>query len=349
MKVLLISPKMKKSNGGIATWTNIYLSACPSNDFEVSVLNTEPIGVRAVNGSAKRNLLDEIVRTRGIFKSLKSLLKNGKYDVAHINSSCGKFGLIRDYFVARKIKRKQKHVKIISHFHCDIPYQVQGGLSFKYLKKLLAVSDKSLVLCENSQKYLKENFDCDSIKVPNFVDEALVSQNEKEINETVEKIFFVGRISIAKGAKEIFELARRFPEISFELAGAPGPEISQWQKPENIVMLGLMSHEDVIKKMDEADLFLFPTHTEGFSMALAEAMSRGLPAVATDVGANKDMLEGKGGFVVKVGDVDGMQNAINELFDKSIRTEMSTWSVQKVRSFYLTELVMKSFAEIYKN
>lgn len=83
-------------------------------------------------------------------------------------------------------------------------------------------------------------------------------------------------------------------------------------------------------------------------MALAEAMSRGLPTVTTDVGANKDMIEYKGGVIVSVGDVDAMQNAINSIMEKNVREQMSKWSVQKVRDCYLTQTVMKSFAEIYK-
>ena len=84
-------------------------------------------------------------------------------------------------------------------------------------------------------------------------------------------------------------------------------------------------------------------------MALAEAMARGLPAVTTDVGANKDMLEDKGGKVVKVSDIDAMQNAINDCSPKEVREQMSSWSITKVKTHYLTQKVMELFEEIYKN
>ena len=101
--------------------------------------------------------------------------------------------------------------------------------------------------------------------------------------------------------------------------------------------------------MDEADIFIFPTHSEGFSMALAEAMSRGLPAVATDVGANKDMLEDNGGVVVNVRDIDAMEKAITSISDGRSRYEMSCWSLKKVRDLYETNEVMKLFTKIYKD
>ena len=50
MKVLLVSPQMEKSNGEIATWTNIYLAHCSENNIEPTVLNTATVGARAKNG-----------------------------------------------------------------------------------------------------------------------------------------------------------------------------------------------------------------------------------------------------------------------------------------------------------
>ena len=53
------------------------------------------------------------------------------------------------------------------------------------------------------------------------------------------------------------------------------------------------------KYLDKADVFLFPSYTEGFSISLTEAMASGLPCIASDVGANQDMLENHGGILIK--------------------------------------------------
>ena len=341
---------MEKSNGGIAVWTKIYLDECEKVGIMPTLVNTEAIGKRAIDGNARRSYFDEIVRTKRIFSALKKALRSDAFDIVHINTSCGSLGLIRDYWTARKAVKKQPKAKIVTHFHCDIPYQIRSKIAKKYLQKLLRLSNENLVLCENSRIYLQEEFSAESIKVPNFVDEGLLSTVDFD-NTTADKIskaFFVGRVSLAKGAKEIYEIAKRMPDITFELAGNVSAEVEVWQKPDNVQLLGLLSHDEVLKKMDGADIFFFPTHSEGFSMALAEAMSRGLPAVTTDVGANRDMIEEKGGIVTAVGDVDAMEAAISSLADKHIRAQMSKWSVSKVREFYLTRSVMNEFAEIYK-
>lgn len=348
MKVLLVSPQMDNPNGGIAIWTDIYLASCKDAGIECSLVNTQPIGARAKNGGAKRNFFDEIVRTKSIFDQLNTALKDCEHEVIHINTSCGTFGMIRDYLIAKRAKKLNPNSKIIVHFHCDIPVQVRGAISKLFLSKLLKVSDVNLVLCENSAQFLSKEFNCDSIKVPNFIDEDVIIKSKKQIGDHIEKAFFVGRVIKEKGAFELFELAKRFPEIEFCLVGAVGKEIEVPASLPNLNMPGPMSHDNVIKEMDESDIFIFPTHSEGFSIALMEAMARGLPTVTTDVGANKDMIESGGGVITPVEDIEALSLGIKALSSKEVRASMSAWNVEKVKRNYTTAAVIKKIIHCYE-
>ena len=97
MKVLLISVKSEKSKGGVAVWTNQYLSGCKDAGIQCDIVNTEAVGKIAVNVTAKRNLNDEFIRTRKINRQLNIRLKENRYDVAHLNTNIGIVGIIRDY------------------------------------------------------------------------------------------------------------------------------------------------------------------------------------------------------------------------------------------------------------
>ena len=81
-------------------------------------------------------------------------------------------------------------------------------------------------------------------------------------------------------------------------------------------------------------------------MALMEAMSRGLPCIATDVGANADMLGGGNGVIVAKHDVDAMVAAIHTLEDPAVRREMSRKCVEKVKEHYSEQNVDKIVALI---
>ena len=346
MKILLVSVKSECSRGGIATWTSRYLKNCEAHDFFCDIVNTEMVGKRKTGESSRRNLFNEFFRTRRIFEDLKKHLKNTKYDVAHLNTSCGFFGLFRDYFVAKRIKRKK--IRLITHFHCDIPYWISNKVSKYVLGKLVAISDENLVLCENSRLYLKKAFDVDSRKVPNFIDDTLIKSEGKYITTTLSTVVFVGRVSEAKGARELYLLAEHFPNLDFRLVGDIHKEVLSWHRPSNITFVGSVPHNVVIEEIDKADVFIFPSHTEGFSLALTEAMARGVPSIVTNVGANADMLDGDCGILVTVGDVFAMENALARFhsFDERYRTSQN--AIEKVKKKYSEQVVFEAFKEIYQ-
>lgn len=347
MNVLLISAKVENPSGGIAAWTEHYLTGCKEiENLSCDLVNVATNGRRAICATAKRSLKDEFFRTYGIIEQLNERLKHGDYDIAHLNTNIGAFGIVRDYFIARKVAKRG--IPIILHFHCDVPKWDTNCITRHFLKKILKICKMEYVLCESSRRYLRDAYGVESTKIPNFVDEDLIAQS-KAIREHIRKVMFSGRVSISKGAAEIFEVAKYFPDITFVLAGEVSEEIAPLKHPDNIVLAGVQKHKTVISDLDAADLFLFPSHTEGFSLALAEAMARGLPAVATDVGANAEMLENKGGVIVPVGDVEAMKVALEQMKASETRQKMSDWNRNKVRDQYETSQVIRFLMQCYKN
>ena len=346
MKLLLVSPKDMSANGGIAVWTNMFLNATKNTDIDTSVLDISMVGKRLKNGSAQRSIIDEIIRTRRIFRDLRRLLLGTNFDAAHINTSCGRFGISRDYMIAKKIKKKCPNAKIVVHYHCDIGYQIKSESARRKLCLLAELADENIVLCRSSQDYLK-SLGVTSTILPNFISDDLILDKRENVSESVGRAFFVGRVQRAKGVFEIFSLAERFPEIEFCLVGAISSETAAVTYPRNVRLLGPLPHDEVISEMDKADLFIFPTHSEGFSIALAESMARGVPAIATDTGANSDMLLGGYGRIVPIGDIDAMESALLSLMDKSVREEISEHLIERVKKEYSEPVIIDRLIKIY--
>lgn len=335
MKLLLISIKSTSPTGGIAVWTEHFLSYCRQHDIDCHLVNTELIGKRTT--TLKRTLWGEWKRTRGIFRSLRRQLRENDFDAVYLNTSCGTYGLFRDARLGKMVHKKR--VPLITHYHCEIPYWVKRSANVRTLGQLAHMSQHNLVLCQNSLRFLKEHYGVDAKKVPNFVTTDLVRTTAKEVNGPIQQILFVGNITEQKGACELYRLARQFPHIRFTLIGSVKDTVASWDKPENITLTGHIPQEEMIPLLDAADLFLFPSHTEGCSMALMEAMARGLPAIATDTGANGEMLADGCGIVVPLHDTTAMAEAIIRLDNPALREAMSAKAIQKIARYYTDQNV----------
>ncbi|MBL6455618.1 glycosyltransferase family 4 protein [Belnapia sp. T6] len=75
---------------------------------------------------------------------------------------------------------------------------------------------------------------------------------------------------------------------------------------------------------DGADAFVLASNWEGYGMALAEALARGLPAAVTSGGALAELLPLEAGAVSPPGDVVSLSKALRRLiFDHELRAEMA--------------------------
>ena len=345
MKVLLISP-LPPPEGGIATWTKLYSEYCIENNVDFDIVNIALTGKRAKKINDNRSVFDEINRTINIIKDLKRKIKSFKPEIVHLNTSCSKFGLLRDYLCAKIIKKNK--IPLVLHCRCNIEDQLNNkAISVKCFNKISKLADKILTLNTPSYNYASEIADGKVMVFPNFIKENQYPKIEV-VNEIFSKVIFVGHVQRTKGIFEIIECAKVNSNVEFHVYGPITNEIDVNNVPSNVKMFGRIEHDIILQKLNEYDLFLFPTYTEGFSNALAEAMYAGLPVIATDVGANKDMVEDKGGIIVPVKDVDSILTAINVMKDYKFRQDCSVFNKNKVKGCYTIDRVMNALFEIYQ-
>lgn len=346
MNILLLSP-LPPPAGGIATWTKLYLQSDEIKKHKSTLINTAVTGERVKNIN-KKDIKNEITRAKNILFKLRKLLTSQEFDIVHINTSCSKFGLIRDFIYARYVKHKK--VPVIIQFHCDTKYMIKDRISEYLFNKLCRVADELFCLNQSSKQHIKKLSSCESMIIPNFFNEKQMKNlNRLKHAEQIKDILFVGHVVRSKGCIEILKLAEKLPKLKFKLIGYISDEIRKLPIPRNVEFVGEIPKESVISQMLLADVLLFPTYTEGFPNVILEAMACGLPIIATPVGAIPDMIEDSGGVLVEVGDINGMIKAINTLQDKNFRYKISKWNQEKVLKSYSTEIVMKKVILEYSN
>lgn len=96
----------------------------------------------------------------------------------------------------------------------------------------------------------------------------------------------------------------------------------------------------------EADLFALATHWEGYGMAIAEALKRGVPVAVTDGGAAGKLVAPASGVVVPVGDHNNLSKALRRLiFGASLRRDIAetAWQVGQALPSWQTQV--REFAQ----
>ena len=87
-------------------------------------------------------------------------------------------------------------------------------------------------------------------------------------------------------------------------------QIKQCRLENKIKLLGRKSKQEIISILQESDVFISSSSSENFSVAVLEALSAGLPVVATLCGGIKECIDEKNGLLVPVEDVNALADAI---------------------------------------
>jgi glycosyltransferase involved in cell wall biosynthesis len=98
-----------------------------------------------------------------------------------------------------------------------------------------------------------------------------------------------------------------------------------------------------------ADVLVLPSYTEGFSLAILEAMFYGLPVVSTRVGGTPDIIKAENGILVDPGDIEALGSALEALItDPARRETIGRNNAREARERYDIRLVALELARILR-
>ena len=152
--------------------------------------------------------------------------------------------------------------------------------------------------------------------------------------EVQKRILFVGRGSKLKGINEFLEAAQKLGGLDFFIAG----DVTETDVAERIATLdnvtSLGFEKEISRKLADYDLAVFPSHSEGFPYAVLEAARAGLPIVASDIPAHRELSELVGPFpLFAVGDAAALVGSICEMADAPSRRELSVRLAARSQEF----------------
>ncbi len=168
----------------------------------------------------------------------------------------------------------------------------------------------------------------------------------------------IGHLLDYKGWDDFLRVAKSLTDEGHDVAWhvvGEGPERTPLEEmardlgiADRVVFHGLL--HDVTAVLGALDLFLFTSHREGLSVAVLEAMSAGLPIVATDVGGIADqVIHGENGFIVQDGDVAAAATRVRMLItDDALRERLGAASRQRMERQFSEQAMLLNYAELYR-
>lgn len=232
-----------------------------------------------------------------MIKFAKFVLKN-KIDIIH----CQGINPVKFSILAKILRPKCKVFDMIHDAFSYLNLSSKDVLIDKLMcNKIVAISD--IVKEQIISRGVKEE---QVKKIYNAIDLNKFSPREpKEFDRNNIVIGSVARLDPEiKGQdvllKGIAEVAKKYPNIKCMLAGDPPPgkeenlgilkELTKQLNIENNVeFLGKVF--DVPKFLQSIDIFVLPSKSEGFGIALAEAMATGVPCIASDIQGPREIIK----------------------------------------------------------
>jgi glycosyltransferase involved in cell wall biosynthesis len=153
-------------------------------------------------------------------------------------------------------------------------------------------------------------------------------------------ILAVGVIAPRKGHDVLLRALARLTDLDWSLTIAGGVRdpvhadglvalVEEKGLNARVRFAGELSAEALDRMYDRADLFALASHWEGYGMAVAEAMARGLPCAITAGGALAELLPKEAGVIAAPGEADLLSRAMRRpICDIGLRAQMAEASWQ---------------------
>jgi len=278
--------------------------------------------------------------------------------------------------------------KIILHYrggNFDGFYAKRNFIFKKYIRFILDRCSTVIVQAERLRRMFDGISDIKTVVLYNGleIDKGI---REKEFNNDVTVLLFVGHIAFSKGFYELINVYKRiYKEYNLKLyfagtfrfegkksktqkAFLNGRTLDFYNKNSekisllikdftenaehyNAEYLGTISGDLKKSVFENSDLLILPSYTEGFSLTVLESLSYGLPVIVSNVGALPEIIkENENGWIVKPGNEESLEEKISlAVKSKSEFARISRNNKDHFRNNFSIRSVSEKFEDILFN
>ncbi|MCL0082944.1 glycosyltransferase [Thermodesulfovibrionales bacterium] len=174
-------------------------------------------------------------------------------------------------------------------------------------------------------------------------------------------VLFLSRIHPIKGldlfAKAFGKVVERRDDIRLLIAGPDNDGYQAQVKKmleiesalDKVIFTGMLTGREKLAALGGADLFVLPSYSEGFSMAILEAMICGLPVIITHSCNFPEVAEAEAGIVID-SDPEQLAEALTRLIDNpQLREEMGDNGRRLIKERFTCDKIADQMIQLYQD
>ena len=334
MKIALYTGTFVKDKDGVARTLYEFVRCIKDMGHKVSVWSPEVTeGIEDTDMTVQKMPSIPVVLypdyKLGFFgPGTKKQLDGLKPDIIHVSTP----DLVGREFL---LYGRRNNIPVVSVYHTDFPsYLTYYQLSiltppvWSYLKWFYNNSIVTLVPTKTMEKRLRSKGIHNTIIWSRGIKDKDFSPRNRSDKirrkwgvEEKKVVLYSGRFVWYKDLKVFISVYERIKEkydneVAFVLLGSGPAEEELKNSMPDAIFPGYLKGKDLGVAYASGDILLFPSTTETFGNVVQEALASGIPAIVSDVGGCKDIVNiSKGGLVAKAKDTDSFYQKISTLID----------------------------------
>ena len=329
-------------NGGVDTFIQNYVNTITERKIKV----------------VKYKIID------GLFSKIRktNIDSKEKIEIAFSkhSSQMSRFKLLRKLITERDILicNDSFELEFINYFKLKnkIVYMLHGDLNHynNILKNNYTIIDQVFCVSDGLKKKYEQIFPQLKFEVSHpFVSNQV---KRREHSNELLKCIFIGRFEYLKGADLFLELVSVFKNnIDWNVITLSEESEQNLldRIPGNVKIYKDISNEKVLDILAEMDVLIFPSRSEGFGIAVLEALTQGVVPIVLDIpiGIPDQVIDSYNGFVIKSENWNeqATMHLKNLIASRSLLTEMKNNGMKFAKKGFDSKLIVSKFVDQINN
>lgn len=363
-KILIVASTM----GHIASFYQPYLDYLSKKDYIINVagkdnLNSRNLSIQKVHKKFNIDFYRFPFNFKNIraFFQIKKTIDNENYDLVHCNTPVAAIITRIAFLFTRNLKTKIIYTVHGFHFYKGslkiywiLYYPLEKFLS-RFTDTIIAINQEDFMLAKTKFKTNIVYLPGVGIKEPQEFKDKNYLKIKYNLSNQTKILLSVGELNKNKNHEVIIRSLsklRNNENISYIICGIGKKKkyltklISKLNLDDKVFMFGFIKPIDEIFYL--SDIFIHSSYREGLPVSLMQAMSYGLPVIASNIRGNKDLIDhGHNGLLFNPNDEHNLAELLNTLVSNEDLINKFSKANKEIYKDYLVDSINANLFRIY--